>query len=160
MSDTEVSRTYIRPDNKFVITCPHCGQQKIILASSLKMHIHKLKVKCYCKKTFMTYLEFRKHIRRKTRLKGHYLYHSQKEMNGILFVEDVSMTGLSFTCYGQKNFNVDDELSITFNLDDDRQTEISKSVIVNNVRKISVGCVFETAERDYSPLGFYINEII
>ena len=107
----------------------------------------------------MAYLEFRKHIRRKTRLKGHYTYHSQNDKLGILFVEDVSMTGLAFTCYDLKNFKVDDELSITFNLDDYRQTEISKSVIVNNVRKISVGCVFETTEQDNSPLGYYINDI-
>jgi hypothetical protein len=69
------------------------------------------------------------------------------------------MAGLAISCYDVKTFKVGDKLSITFNLDDYRQTEISKSAIVKNVRESSAGCAFATAERDYSPLGYYINDI-
>jgi len=69
------------------------------------------------------------------------------------------MTGLAFTYFNVKHFIEGDELSITFNLDDYRRTEISKDVIVSNVRQKSVGCVYETAEKDFSHLGYYINDI-
>ena len=157
MPDSKVSKTYIGPGNKVVITCPHCGQQKVVLASSFKKHNHKFKVKCYCKKTFMVHLEFRKNIRKKTELKGTYINHSQNDRSGVLSIEDVSMTGLAFTCYAVKNFKEGDELSITFNLDDSRRTEISKNVIVKDIRQNSVGCAYESAERAFSPLGYYIN---
>jgi hypothetical protein len=159
MADLKIYKAYIRPDNKFVITCQYCGQQKVILASSFRGHNYKLKVKCYCKKTFVVHLEFRRHIRKKTKLKGPYINHSQEDRRGSLIIQDISMTGLAFTDCDVKNFKEGDELSITFNLDDYRQTEISKNVIVRNIRQNSVGCVHETAEKAFSPLGYYINDM-
>lgn len=159
MTDSIISKAYIRPDNKAVITCPHCGQQKVILPSSFKGHNYRLKVKCYCKKTFLVHLEHRKHLRKKTKLEGAYINHSQNDRSKPLLIQDISMTGLAFTYFNVKHFIEGDELSITFNLDDYRRTEISKDVIVSNVRQNSVGCVYETAEKDFSHLGYYINDI-
>lgn len=159
MPDSKVSKTYIGPGNKFTITCPHCAKQKVVLASLFRGHNNKLKVKCYCKKTFMVHLEFRKNIRKKTELKGTYINHSQEDRSGVLLIQDISMTGLAFTSYAVEKFIEGDELSITFNLDDSRRTEISKNVIVKDIRQNSVGCVYESAERAFSPLGYYINDI-
>jgi transcription elongation factor Elf1 len=159
MPDSKVSKTYIGPGNKFTITCPHCAKQKVVLASLFSGHNNKLKVKCYCEKTFMVHLEFRKNIRKKTELKGTYINHSQEDRSGVLLIQDISMTGLAFTSYAVKKFIEGDELSITFNLDDSRRTEISKNVIVKDIRQNSVGCVYESAERAFSPLGYYINDI-
>jgi len=159
MPDSKVVKTYIGPGNKFTITCPHCNKQKVVLASLFRGHNNKLKVKCYCDKTFMVHLEFRKNIRKKTELKGTYINHSQEDRSGALLIQDISMTGLAFTSYAVGKFIEGDELSITFNLDDSRRTEISRNVIVKDIRQNSVGCVYESAERDFSPLGYYINDI-
>ena len=37
MANSEVTKkTYVRPDNTAVLTCVHCGRQKVILAESFK----------------------------------------------------------------------------------------------------------------------------
>jgi len=99
----------------------------------------------------MVHLEFRKNIRKKTELKGTYINHSQEDRSGVLLIQDISMTGLAFASYAVKKFIEGDELSITFNLNDSRRTEISKNVIVKDIRQNSVGCAYESAERAFSP---------
>ncbi len=157
MPDAKVVKTYVRPDNKAVIICPHCQQQKIILADSFRGPNYKFKAKCNCQKTFMVHLEFRKHIRKKTKLAGTDINHSPAERSGPLIIQNISMTGLSFAYFDVKGFKVGDKLNITFNLDDHRQAEISKEVIVIDVNQSLVGCKFEAAEKDFSPPGYYIN---
>jgi hypothetical protein len=67
------------------------------------------------------------------------------------------VTGLAFSTFDEKNFNVGDELSIEFNLDDEYMTEFRKDVIVRDVRQYSVGCEFEKSEDAFgSPLGYYV----
>jgi len=153
----DVKKTYVRPDNTAVLTCSHCGRQKVILADSFKGYKHKLKVKCSCNEVFTVNLEFRNRVRKKTHLRGTYVNHTQNDATGDLIIQDVSVTGLSFTCLDLKNFKEGDELSITFNLDDELQTEIVKIVVVKNIRQRSIGCQFETSEDIFgSPLGHYI----
>jgi len=99
MTNSEAfKKTYVRPDNTAVLTCSHCGLQKVIKADSFKGYKHKLKVKCSCNMVFTVNLEFRNRVRRKTYLRGTYTNHSQDNTSGVLHVLDVSVTGLSFTC--------------------------------------------------------------
>jgi len=44
MPDIEFTKIYVSPDNSAVLTCPHCGLQKVILADSFRGYKHKLKV--------------------------------------------------------------------------------------------------------------------
>jgi hypothetical protein len=57
-----------------------------------------------------------------------------------------------------QSFRVDDELTVEFTLDDEQRSEITKGVIVRDVRKSTVGCEFErSGEFAFDgPLGFYI----
>ena len=106
----------------------------------------------------MVFIEFRNRVRKETHLRGTYINHSQKDSRGFLIIKDISVTGLSFTSLDLKNFKVDDELRVEFTLDDEHRTEISKDIIVKNVRKKSVGCEYDSAEEVAfgSPLGYYI----
>ena len=155
---SELKKTYVRPDNTFVLTCPNCGFQQEIQAEDLKNYKNKLKVKCRCQKTFLVFLEFRNRVRKKTKLRGTYINHSQKDISGFLIIQDISVTGLSFASLDLKNFKVDDELRVEFTLDDEHRTEISKDIIVTDVRKKSVGCEYDSSEEVAfgSPLGYYI----
>ncbi len=155
---SELKKTYVRPDNTFVLTCPNCGFQQEIQAEDLKNYKNKLKVKCRCQKTFLVFLEFRNRVRKKTHLRGTYINHSQKDSSGFLIIQDISVTGLSFASLDLKNFKVDDELRVEFTLDDEHRTEISKDIIVTDVRKKSVGCEYDSSEEVAfgSPLGYYI----
>ena len=53
---------------------------------------------------------------------------------------------------------MDDELTVTFNLDDDHLTEISREVVIRDIRSSSIGCEFVgSGELDFEgPLGHYV----
>jgi len=158
MPESKVPKTYVRPDNTAVLTCPHCKYQKVILANKFKGHNHKLKVKCRCQNVFTVFIEFRKRVRKKTFLRGTYINHSQNDSSGFLIIRDISVTGLSFTSLDLKNFKVGDELRVEFALDDEHRTIFRKDLIIKDVRKNSVGCEYDSSEDVVfqSPLGYYI----
>jgi hypothetical protein len=155
---SEPKKTYVRPDNTVVLTCPNCGLQEEVQAEEFKNYKNKLKVKCRCQETFMVFLEFRNRVRKKTRLRGTYINYSQKDSSGFLIIQDISLTGLSFTSLDLKNFKVGDVLRVEFTLDDESRTEISNDINVRNIRKKSVGCKYHSSEDVTlgSPLGHYI----
>ena len=151
MAESEVPKTYVRPDNTAVLNCPHCGRQKVIPVDSFRGYKHKLKVKCSCSKKFLVSLEFRKRVRKKTYLRGTYTNHSKNNSSGNLVIRDISVGGL-------QDFRVADELTVEFALDDEHRTEINKEVTVRDVRKNSVGCEFERSDEFAfdGPLGHYV----
>jgi len=158
MADANINKTYVRPDNTAVLTCPKCGLQRTINTGSLKAHKSSLKVKCGCQNVFTAKLEFRKRARKRTHLRGTYVNHSQKDAKGNMVVINVSVSGLEFTTLDIQNFKVDDELTLEFTLDDEHRSEIRKDAIVRGVRTKSVGCEFP-GSGEYAfdgPLGFYI----
>jgi hypothetical protein len=145
MPESKVPKTYVRPDNTAVLTCPHCKYQKVILANKFKGHNHKLKVKCRCQNVFKTFL------------RGTYINHSQKDSGGYLVIENISVTGVAISSVDVNKFKVGDELSLEFTLDDEYGTEIKKEAIVRSVRQSIIGCDFEKPEDDFgSKLGYYI----
>lgn len=158
MTDDSVVKTYIRPDNTAVLTCPHCNQQRIIDTASFKDHKFRLKVRCSCKNVYTAIIEFRKRIRKRTHLRGTYINHSQKDKRGNLVVTNVSVSGLEFTSVDIQNFKVEDELTIEFTLDDEHRSEVRKQAIVRDIRTKSIGCEFP-GSGEYAfdgALGFYI----
>ena len=158
MPESKVSKTYVRSDNSAVLICPHCGRQKAIQMASFRSRKHKLKVKCGCNKIFTVNLEFRKRVRKKIHLRGTYINHLQKDSSGDLFIQNISVGGLEFTSSNVQKFKVGDELTIKFNLDDEQQSEISKDVIVREIRQRSVGCEFEASGESAfdESLGYYV----
>jgi len=158
MTDNSVVKTYIRPDNTAVLTCPHCNLQRIIDTDSFKDHKFRLKVRCSCKNVYTAIIEFRKKIRKRTHLRGTYINHSQKDKRGNLIVTNVSVSGLEFSSVDIQNFKVEDELTIQFTLDDEHRTVVRKQAIIRDIRTKSIGCEFP-GSGDYAfdgDLGFYI----
>jgi hypothetical protein len=151
----EPKKIYVRPDKTVVLTCPHCGKQQEVHTSLFRGKI-KLRIKC-CD-VFMVRIEFRKRVRKSPQLKGTYINHSQKDSKGDLAIQDLSITGLSFTCPNIHLFKIEDELTIEFILNDEQRTVIRKDAIVRSVRENSVGCEFESGgELAFEgPLGYYI----
>lgn len=157
MPDDKICKTFVRPDNTAVVTCQYCGHQNTIMADSGKGHTCKLEVTCACQHVFMVVLEFRNMVRKKTRLQGTYINHSQNDRVGAFAILDISVTGLGFSTQDAKNFQVDDKLTVEFSLDDDRKTVIRKDVIVRYICQESVGCEFAEREDPFgSAIGFYI----
>jgi hypothetical protein len=158
MIQDKTQKTYVRPDNTAVLTCPHCGRQKAVNVESYRGSKSHLKVKCACKKTFSVNLEFRKRVRKRTNLRGTYVNHNQNGKRGNIVVKNISVSGLEFSSLDVHTFKVDDELTVEFTLDDEHRSHITKDVVVRAVRETSVGCEFERGgEFSFDgPLGFYI----
>ena len=154
----QAKKSYIRPDNTAVITCPHCGRQKTIHVESFKQHKSKLKVKCACNNMFTVDLEFRKRVRKPVSLKGTYTNHSQNNSKGNIRVKNVSVSGLEFSTVDIDNFKEGDELTLNFNLDDEHRAEIRKEATVVAVRTATIGCEFAGSGNIAfdGPLGLYI----
>ena len=155
----EPKKIFVRPDNTIVLTCPQCGHQREVLVSLFRGK-RKLRIKC-CD-TFKVIIEFRRRVRKRTQLKGTYINHSQKNCEGDLAVQDISVTGLSFACPNFHLFNVEDELTIEFMLDDEHKTVIRKEAIIRDIRKSSAGCEFTSGGKlaFEGPLGYYIMYIL
>lgn len=159
MADAKTAKkTYIRPDNTAVVTCPHCGNQETLHVEKFKEHKSKIKIKCNCKNIFTAILEFRQRVRKMTNLKGSFINHSKKGIRGSMKVKNISVSGLEFSTLEISSLDVDDELTVHFKLDDQYQSEVRREVIVRNVRTTSVGCEFVgSGNIAYDgPLGLYI----
>ena len=157
MPDSKVAKTYVRPDNTAVLTCTHCGIQKVVIADLFMGRKHKIKIKCSCQKVFIVNLEFRDRVRKKVHLRGTYINHSQKECSGHLIIQNISVTGLAFNTLDGRDFNVGDELIVELTLDDEYETEMRKEVIVMSVGPNSTRCEFVKSEDSFgSPLGHYV----
>lgn len=158
MPKDKIVKVYVRPDDTAVINCPHCGRHKTVPVDSYKGCKNCLKIKCSCQNLFTVNLEFRKRIRKRTNLRGTYTNNSQKNSRGNLVVRNISVNGLEFSSVDVHSFKVDDELTVNFTLDDEQRSEISKEVIVRDIRKSTVGCEFErSGDLAFDgPLGFYI----
>jgi hypothetical protein len=157
MPDSEYSITYVRPDNTAALHCPYCGQWRIISADPFRGAKHKINVKCSCKRIFKVFLEFRKKVRKKTRLRGTYIKQKQRGSRCGIVVLDISVIGLAFSSLDAPAFKVGDELSLEFTLDDKQGTLITRDAVVMNVRPRTVGCEFEISGGSFDgPLGFYL----
>jgi hypothetical protein len=159
MMMSEPKKIYVRPDNTVVFTCPYCGNQREVYVSLFR---GKSKLRIKCCDVFSVIIEFRKRVRKTPQLKGTYINHSQKDSKGDLAVQNLSVTGLSFTCLNIHLFKMEDELTIEFMLDDEHRTVIRKDAIVRGVRKSSVGCEFTSGgELAFEgPLGYYIMYVL
>ena len=157
MPDSKDAKTDVRPDKTAVLTCPHCGIQKVVKAGLFMGHKHKIKIQCSCQKVFIVNLEFRDRVRKKVNLRGTYINHSQKECSGHLNIQNISVTGLAFITFDGRDFNVGDELIVELTLDDKYETEMRKEVIVMSVGPNSTRCEFVKSEDSSgSPLGNYV----
>ena len=142
MPEIKVSKSYVRQDKTAVITCPYCKRQRELSVSSLKEHKSQFRIKCACQNVFIAQIEFRQRLRKRTYLRGTYTNLSRGKLSGEMVVRDLSVSGLGMTTYDMENFEVGDKVMVEFHLDDDRYTDISREVVVMQVRKNSIGCEF------------------
>ena len=158
MTQDKMVKAYVRPDVTAVLTCPHCGWQKVILAEAFKGYRHLLKVKCHCKERFVVFLEFRRRVRKHVRLAGSFINHTKNTRKCCFVAYDVSTIGITLATMDHTPIDVGDELSIEFNLDDGYETEIRRYVIVKNVRIGIFGGEFDPSQQMAADevLGHYV----
>jgi hypothetical protein len=159
MTMLEPKKIYVRPDNTVVLTCPYCSLQREV---SVDLFRGKRRINVKCCNSFKVIIEFRKRVRKRTHLKGNYINHSQKDSEDNMIVQDLSISGLSFDCLSADVFQVGDDLTLEFVLEDEHQSVIKKEAIVRNIRESSIGCEFTSGDELVftGPLGYYVMYVL
>ena len=152
----EPQKAFVREDGTTVLKCPFCRHARTVSVEKMKNKKKVIKVKCSCQKSYSVSLELRKMYRKNASLKGSYVNLSQKNVSGIMIVKDVSMGGIGFQAVGENCIKNEDELEVTFTLDDTHSSVIKKHVVVRIVRDQFVGCEYLHAQEYDKALGFYL----
>ena len=141
-----VKKIYPDENQRGKIICEQCGNIKTINIADFKDIRRPLKVKCHCEHVFFISIEVRKFYRKQTKLPGEYVHigenASQRPGKGRMVVENLSRGGLGFSTERPHNLRVQDMLRATFNLDDDKRSEVSKRAVVRWVEAYFVGAEF------------------
>lgn len=152
MKETKV---YIGADGSAAVVCPYCGVVKKVHTEQFKNKSF-IKARCGCKAVFGVKFEFRKHFRKQVSLAGTYAILPDRSFTFQVKIRDLSKEGIGFEVMGRSLPRPGDELWVEFTLDDAHRSEISRKVIVRNVRGRQVGCQFSEAELYDKKLGFYL----
>lgn len=159
----KVKKIYANEHEKGTLVCEQCGKTRIINVSDFKNIGKPLKVKCNCGHAFFISIEVRKFYRKKTSLTGEYFKISNDVSKGLekgtMIVEDVSRTGIGFRTKLRHNIGVHDVIRVKFSLDNDKQTEVTKSAVVKRVNEQFIGAEFidfDGYNETNRTLGFYL----
>ncbi|MFP4039779.1 MAG: PilZ domain-containing protein [Desulfosudaceae bacterium] len=152
-------RTYMTKDDKAAFTCPKCNKSRLMDVSrfkSVNKASIKVKVKCPCGHQYSIILERRKEIRKEVAFIGTYTaIEKGVDVVGRITVKDLSRSGLRFKTHLPRQFEVDEELLLEFELDDREQSQVQRKVIVRSQHGDSVGVSFVTSNH-YDKLGAYL----
>ena len=153
----KVQKTFVKTNETASIRCPNCDLVKNISVSRFRNSRHTFKVKCICGHTFLVSLDFRRHYRKPTELTGTYdVIVPACHGGGKMQVNNISRSGVDFSVSGLHNIEIGHEIVIIFKLDNNKETEINKTVIVRRVQNNSIGCEFIEQTQIGRDLGFYL----
>jgi hypothetical protein len=145
-------------NNKATITCPNCGNTRVVDATKYRHAKSPTKAKCGCGCIFeipTLNVELRQFFRKKTNLTGSY---SKTKIygKGIMRVKDLSLSGLGFEIEKEDDIKVDDVLGVRFILTDKKKTELRRTVVVKNARGRLIGATFCDSQVFDMDLGYFL----
>jgi len=153
----KVQKTFVKTNDTASIRCPKCDLVKNISVGKFRNSRHTFKIKCSCGNIFLVSLDFRRHYRKPTELTGTYdVMIPASNGGGQMQVNNISRSGIDFSVSGFHNIHIDQKIVVTFKLDNRKQTEINKEVIVRRIHNNSIGCEFIEQTQIGKDLGFYL----
>jgi len=153
----ETIKSFVRKDNTATIVCPSCNMPRNVAVGSYKDKSHFLKVRCPCGEVFRVHLDFRQFYRKATELPGTYrCIKPPGGDSGIMTVKDISQGGVGIHVSGFHTLQVGYILSLSFNLDDRKNTPLTKEVHIQSVLNNVIGCRFAGNQLYEKELGFYL----
>lgn len=149
-------KAFVRADDTVTIVCPACKTPKNAAVGAFRNKSHYLKVRCPCNTVFTVHLDFRQHYRKPTDLPGTFRSITPSGMGGEVRIKDISQSGLGFTFSGMEPLQKGYTLTVSFTLDDKKQTRLVKEVVVQSVQGDFAGCRFVERQAYEKELGFYL----
>jgi hypothetical protein len=137
------------------IVCDKCGRGVVLNPKDDPVLVRTFGFRCPCGNIFPCRIEQRKQYRRRVALKGSYVNRATRDRNPMT-VRDISLGGIGFHAPEKHGVHKDDILEVTFTLDDERETEIKRMVIVKAINGWKIGCEFLEKPLYDRELGFYL----
>jgi len=149
-------RVFMTEQGMVTITCPEC-QNTVTKRIGEYEHIDdvkKIKCSCSCGTSFKVILEKRKYFRQDTHYSGKYKYTAAdgSNKNGLLYVLDVSQSGLKFKINMDPVFKIGDQIFVEFYIDKQGNRVVRKDGIIRGIRGKTVGMEFLSTEH-YDEFG-------
>lgn len=156
-----INTVYISSKNSATFTCPKCETTKTADVTRYAQLEQKVKVKSTCGScghSWTSVLEKRRVYRKGVSLPGTFtrLVDNKSVYKGSMEVTDISAGGIKIKLSEPIDLDMNDKLHVEFNLDDARNTLISKDVLVRNIDGSYIGAAYSRAEADDPALGFYL----
>lgn len=151
-------RVYPDEHGQSVIICPQCMSHTPIDAKPY-MDSHKaLKVGCRCGHKFPVVFDARRFYRKALHLPGQYTKLPTDDPE-LVTIEDLSYTGARFRTRASHKIEVDEVLTIDFELDNWQRSHIVKTVRVMYVLGRVIGADFCDRQAHSTELIYYLNPI-
>jgi hypothetical protein len=150
-----ISKCYLTPEGKGLISCPSCGFGKTVDFKDAIPVNRNVKIRCKCGESFDGFLEIRQHYRKQVKLRGHYT-NLISVRSGNMAVENISRMGIGFRVTGFEYFKKEDVVNVTFELDNGKISRITASGSVKQVQGNFVGCRILGIREGEKELGFYL----
>ena len=158
-SEGKEHRIFINDRGEGTFVCPACnkGVIKDLSQFSEIQKAVRLKCKCSCGNAYRVLLERRHHYRKPVSLVGMYFFQGGKgaPIKGLIKIRDISQSGIQFLVNSMPEFQVGDNLTIEFTLDDEERSQIREAGIVQRIQSNIVGLDFKTTDH-YGKLGRYL----
>jgi len=152
----EARKILVKEGDIVIIACPLCRKTKKLSVVHYKENGKRdLRIKCSCDNKFCLCLEYRKHPRKSINLDGRSINHIKRESRHIT-VENISMGGIGFIPDRKHRTQKDDQLQVSFALNDINHTPIDAQVVVRTIYHDYVGCEFKNTLNFRTSLGFYL----
>lgn len=153
-------RVFINESGDGTFICPYCskGVIKDLSEFAQTRSAVRIRCKCSCGNVYRALLERRRHFRRIANLLGTYVFNGGADgrpAKGLIRVRDISQSGIQFTLNSVPVFDIGDQLTIEFTLDDEESSQICEVGVVRRVQSNVVGLEFKTTDH-YGRLGQYL----
>ncbi len=152
-----MKRVYLDRKRNGSVVCEKCGKvQRLSVPTSVSDQT--IWIKCKCAHAFRVLIDQRQHYRKNVHLPGLFEKLDPRDsQKGKIFVQDISQKGLGFVTFVKKNIDINDVVSVRFDLDDPPRSPIQVQGAVKIVKDKYVGVELDRpSEHVQKILGFYL----
>ena len=154
-----VHKVLVGEDDRALLVCPHCRASKRVEVSRFRGFTGPIRVRCPCGSTFTGSLEFRQDPRKGTDLVGYFCSLPEPADWQEMVVANLSFGGLMFSPLVRHTLREGDQVKVRFRLNDERRSEIERSVVVRNATPDhGLHCRFTDKMEYTKALGFFLME--
>ncbi len=156
LDEMPLKKAFVREDGRAIIVCPQCGKAKEISVFSMPKRKSIINVRCSCATLFRTYLDYRQSYRKHTDLTGQYVIEKELRNKGLAKIRNISFGGICFEVAPNHSIRIGQKGTIEFELDDKKNTCVTRKFSVKVVTGNLIGCCFVQDRAYDKSLGFYL----